>query len=331
MKKYFASVLYRETGRQHLEAGKGCEDAVSSCYAKETGVQAISLSDGAGSYENAALGAELTAKTAAAFLAEKFELLYELDEETAAAFLLKKVRTPLEAEAAKSGKDLLSYSATLLCAALHPDGRFLVFHVGDGAVVGYSPKAGCKTVSVYEHQGPVNQTTFVTVDDTDYQFYRGRGEYAAFVLMSDGPEEFLANAQQVHSRVKLMIQLAYFVSEENMQEQLESLVGLLKQKGMRDDASFALLLDTQKTAAVFAGLSPQMKQMLFGVEELGTKKLKQSVEILDTITAYPNGATVSQIARQLYFHSPKIAKKKMQFMLDMNLIEWANGRYYLSK
>lgn len=329
-KIFFNTIMYKETGIKHLDKGKGCEDNVYSAFSDASGVKAISLSDGAGSYSNAAIGSETVSKISAELFANKFDLLYDLDNETASNYIIKEVRSPLEEFAQQSGNDLLSYSATLLCVALHPDGRFIAFHIGDGAIIGYDVNEGCKTVSIYEHDGPANQTTFVTVDDTEYKLIKGRDKYSAFVLMSDGPEDFLVNEVDVNPRVQMMIQLSYFVSEEAMKEQLASLINLLNDNGMMDDASFAIIINTQKTADMFASLSPEMRNMLFEVDsEIGSKKLKKAHEVISVILLY-NGATLKQITRHLHVHSPKIAKKKIKFMVDMKLIERVNGKYYIA-
>lgn len=330
--QYFSTVMYRETGIKHLEKGKGCEDNVYTAYSADSGVKSISLSDGAGSYSNAAVGSETVSKLSAQLFANKFDLLYALDSETASNYIIKEVRSPLEEMAKLSGNDLLSYSATLLCVAFHPDGRYLVFHIGDGAIIGYDVNKGLKAVSIYQHDGPANQTTFVTVDNTEYNFIRGKDTYSSFVLMSDGPEDFLVNEVEVNPRVQMMIQLSYFVSEEAMKEQLASLINLLNDNGMTDDASFAIILDTRKTADIFANLSPEMRNMLFESDgEIGSKKLKKVLEVINIISLYSNGATLQQISRQLHVHSPKIAKKKIGFMVEMKLIEQVNGKYYIAK
>ena len=89
----------------------------------------------------------------------------------------------------------------------------------------------------------------------------------------------------------MMIQLSYFVSEEAMKEQLASLINLLNDNGMTDDASFAIILDTRKTADIFANLSPEKeKHMLF--ESDGEKLFKKSKESSeDNIISYSNGNT----------------------------------------
>lgn len=57
--------------------------------------------------------------------------------EDAAQHILHAVLHELAAEAAASGIDLKEYSSTLLAAAAVPDdGRYLLFHVGDGALIG---------------------------------------------------------------------------------------------------------------------------------------------------------------------------------------------------
>ena len=328
----FSSIIYRETGLSHIEKGKGCEDNVFSAFSSTSGVKAVSLSDGAGSYCNAAIGSELTSKISAELFVDKFDLLFDLDSETASKYIIKEIRTPLEEMAKQSGNDLLSYSATLLCVALHPDGRFIAFHIGDGAIIGYEINEGTKTVSLYDHDGPATQATFVTVDNTEYNMVKGRDKYSAFVLMSDGPEDFLVNEVEINPRVQMMIQLAYFVSEQAMKDQLASLIQLLNENGMFDDASFAIILDERKTADIFASLSSEMKSMLFEVDsEIGSKKLKKALDVINIISLYNNGATLQQISRQLHVHSPKIAKKKIEFMVEMKLIEKVNGKYYIAK
>ena len=328
----FSTVLYKETGIKHIEKGKGCEDNVYTAFSEKNGVKVVTLSDGAGSYENAAIGSEMTSKISAELFANKFDLLFDLDSETASRYIIKEVRTPLEEIAKQSDNDLLSYSTTLLCVALHPDGRFIAFHIGDGAIIGYDINKGIETVSLYEHEGPANQATFVTVDNTEYNMIRGRDKYSAFVLMSDGPENFLVNEVEINPRVQMMIQLSYFVSEEAMKEQLASLINLLNDNGMTDDASFAIIFDTRKTADMFANLSPEMRNMLFeGDGEIGSKKLKKALEVINIISLYNSGTTLQQISRQLHVHSPKIAKKQIDFMVEMKLIERVNGKYYIAK
>lgn len=329
---YFSSVLYRETGIRHLEKGKGCEDYVSTAYAPETGVKAVALSDGAGSYKNAAIGSEIVAAVAAKLFAEQFDHLYKLDQETASDYILQEVLQPLKELSHQNHCDLISYSATLLCTAMHPDGRYIVFHVGDGAIVGYSEKNGCETVSIYDHDGPANLTTFVTVEHTEYFMKKGAGDYITFVLMSDGPEDFLVNELGVQSRVKIMIQLAYFISEESMMEQIAGLVRLFKENGMGDDASFALLMDGRATPEVFEHLNSNLRMMLFGLDsDIGTKKLKRAYDVLTVLSQFPDGITCRQLYRKLHFHSKKIAKKKLLFMMEMELIKRENGKYYFLK
>ena len=165
MKTSFKTVLYKETGIRHIEHTKNCEDNVFR-YITENGITSIALSDGAGSYKYAEKGSEITARMAATFMSEKFERLYSLDNETIADYVIHEVLIPLKEEAEKQCEDIIEFSATLLCTVFHPDGRYLILHVGDGAVVGLNKNNECEVISIYEHDGPANQTTFVTVPET---------------------------------------------------------------------------------------------------------------------------------------------------------------------
>lgn len=331
-KSYFFSVTHRETGARHIRKGKGCEDNVYTVFSEKTGVKTVALSDGAGSCKNAAIGSAITSEVAAKLLAEKFNMIYSLDSETAAEYITKGIVAPLEQEARKSGNELFSYSATVLCVAMHPDGRYIAFHIGDGAIVGYNSDNGCRVVSVYEHDGPVNLTNFVTDDDIQYKLFRGKNEYSAFLLMSDGPEDFLVRADKVNDRAKILIQLSYFVSEEVMKDRMSGLIDFFNENGMSDDASFAVIVDNRSAADVFKAMPNKMRSSLYEInEKISPKKMKRIVEIIGIITSYPDGADLQQIRKQLHVHSPLIAKKKLQGLIDMEIIEKNNGRYYMTR
>lgn len=146
-KTLFKTILYKETGSRHIERNKNCEDNVFR-YISENGITSIALSDGAGSYKYAEKGSEITARMAATFMAKKFERLYGLDNETIADYVIREVLIPLGEEAEKQGEDIIEFSATLLCTAFHPDGRYLILHVGDGAIVGLNKNNECEVMRV---------------------------------------------------------------------------------------------------------------------------------------------------------------------------------------
>lgn len=326
----FKTITYKETGIRHIERGKACEDSVFNYTAKD-GVTSIALSDGAGSYKYAELGSKITSEVAAKFMAEKFDRLYELDKDTIVEYIQHEILVPINEAAAEKDEESIQFSATLLCVAIHPDGRYLVIHIGDGAIVGLNHDNECKVISIYEHDGPVNQTTFVTIPGTEAFAQKGKSDYATFVLMSDGPEDFLVNEQGASTRVRLMQQLAFFLEEEAMQRQFQSLTELLVSKGMDDDASFAIICDTRRVSDMLINLTPKFREMLFSLDQdLSDSKKKRSRQVLDIIAEAPNGITLKELTRKMHVHSPSVAKKKIEFLYSMGLIKKENGRIMIS-
>lgn len=324
----FRTVLFRKTGAMHIKDGKDCEDSVSRSYETQSGISVVALSDGAGSYAKAGIGSDITARSAAELLAQKFNLLYELDDDTASNYILREITAALRTEAERDGATLESYSATLLLAAMHPDGRYLIFHVGDGAVIGFTDKCESVALSLYDHAGLANETTFVTVPDTEYRIFRGSGGFYAFSLMSDGPEEFMVNEVEVSPRVTLMHQLAFALSEKNMEQQLNSMVELFNEMGMYDDASFALISDSRASSAVFHAMTPALRETLIGTSA-GPKQARRQEVIIQILSAGTAGVTVQEMTRQLHTHSPRITRKKMQPFMERGLIELVAGKYHL--
>lgn len=326
----FKSVIYKTVGVRHIERNKPCEDSVFN-YSSKEGVISVSLSDGAGSYKYAAIGSDIVTRTSATFIAEKFNRLYELDSDTIAEYVLHEVLIPIKEAASSKNEEILQFSATLLCVAIHPDGRYIIIHVGDGAIVGLNTKNETEVISVYEHDGPANQTTFVTVPGTDAFVKKGIGGYASFVMMSDGPEDFLVNELGANPRVRLMQQLAFFLDEESMHRQLESLIKLLTDNGMNDDASFAMVCNMRELGELLLGLSPEFRKMLFSLDnDLSEAKRKRVKQVLDIISDAPNGVTLPELTRKMHVHSKGVAKKKIEFLYAMGIIRQENGRIVIS-
>lgn len=324
----FRTVLFRRTGTMHIKDGKDCEDSVSRSYDVQSGVLVIALSDGAGSCAKADIGSDITARTASEFLAQKFNLLYELDDDTVSSYILREVTAALRTEADRDGTALEEYSATLLLAVMHPDGRYLIFHVGDGAVIGFTDKCESIALSLYDHIGFANETTFVTEPDTEYRILRGSGGFYAFSLMSDGPEEFMVNEVEVSPRVTLMHQLAFALSENNMEQQLNSMVELFNEKGMYDEASFALISDSRASSAVFRTMNSALRETLIGTDA-GPKQARRREVIIQILSAGTAGVTVQEMTRRLHTHSPRITKKKMQPFIERGIVELVAGKYHL--
>lgn len=327
----FKTILFCETGTHHVQNKKLCEDSVRRSFDKQSGVTSIALSDGAGSYCQAKVGAEITSRVAADVAARKFELLYSLDEATAALFLLREVNAEIRSRAEIDKASVEDYSATLLLAAIHPDGRYLLFHVGDGIMIGFTDKCKSVLLSAYEHTGFANETTFVTVPETEYHFLRGQGGYYGFLLMSDGPEWYLVREKNISPKVKLIQQLSFVWPESAVQMHLNELTKMLADKGMYDDASFALITNLRAYASVYHDMDSVLKDILFKSKDQKRKQLRRHENILFMLAEQPNGISEECMMRKLRLRSVTVTKKKLQQLLNQNLVERKNGRYFISR
>lgn len=326
MHTFYKVCDYRKTGIHHISNQRFCEDFTALSIGPG-GCTAITLADGAGSCSKAGPGAVTTSTAAADCLTAHFDALYQMAPDHAAEYILHAVLQELAAEAASSGTPIKEYSSTLLAAAAAPDGRYILFHVGDGAIIGLDRSGACHVLSRYKHDGPCNLTTFVTVPGTSYFIQRGdmnKCGLCAFALMSDGPEERLVNELGCDSHVQLMMQLFYFLSMTDMREQLKALCGLLQSKGAADDLSFAMLADKRYTGSIFSAVSPAFRSDILELPA-ASRQVKRLSKVLNAVALHPEGITFRQLSHVLYLHSARIAKRKAQRLVDAGLLTLNGG------
>ena len=260
----FRRCAYSEVGETHIFLGKGCEDTVVTGRNPETGVNACVVSDGAGSYLYAKEGSETTARTALRVLLEKFDILYKCKPEALGEFLLSAVRQPLAELAEERGCEMQEFSATLVCAAMAPDGRYFYFHVGDGIIAACDINGECRIISQYFHAITPNFTTFVTVPDTPYNTGKGRGGVAAFLLTSDGSEALMTfGGGYMTAQAELLLQMGVFFSGQRMEEEFRKLTAYYKDLGMYDDATYAIISDRRYAPYVFDGMDESLRNLIF--------------------------------------------------------------------
>lgn len=140
----------------------------------------------------------------------------------------------------------------------------------------------------------------------------------------------MVNEVDVSPRVTLMHQLAFVLSENNMEQQLNSMVELFNEIGMYDDASFAIISDVRATSAVLRTMNPTLRETLIGTDA-GSKQACRREIIIQILSAGVAGVTIQQMTRRLRTHSPRITKKKMQPFIDQGLVELIAGKYYLAR
>jgi len=325
-KNIFHTASYRETGFAHLQQYRGCEDNVCTFVSPE--LTAAALSDGAGSCANAAKGSKITSSTALGMLSERFDELYAMTEQEFVNEMLQYIRIRLRVAAELHAYSYESLSATLLCAAIAADGRYLYFHIGDGVICACGRDGRCQVLSSYIHEIAPNYTTFVTVPETEYHYGKGKGDFSEFLLMSDGPEPFLTHDSQLTPSGKLMLLVSYFYPEEALVSELQKLTVMLKDYGMYDDASYAIIADARHAGEIFRHMSPEDCSLLFsGTDRIGMKQKKQIARMLELIL-FRSGISETELVREFHLHKKSHVRRKLSPFLNAGVLEFSNGRYF---
>ena len=321
---------YCEVGSSHIKWGKLCEDAVVSGVHPETGIAAAVVSDGAGSCQFAREGAQVTAQTALRVLLEQFDTLFLLPEEYAAADILTPIRQALAEYAESLSTAVEELSATLVCAAMAPDGRWLMFHVGDGIIAVCEEGGQCQVLSQYHHAIARNYTTFVTIPDTSYHLERGKGGVSAFLLTSDGPEYLVTSEEGwLTVQAELLMQMGVFFHESRICEEMQKLTAYFKSIGMYDDASFSLLADRRFAPQVFSGMDRTLRNLVFYLpEQINRRVERQLRDCYALLASHPEGVTEQQMMRALHTHNKWNTLHKLAGPLTAEAMFFSEGRYY---
>lgn len=183
-------------GTSHERLGGRCEDAWSfhNLKVKEGFCLGICVCDGAGSAPKGWVGAGAASRLVPEWITSNFEILYRGDDDLWRKSFWKNIRKPIEIMASRSKSKLKDYACTVVSSVVHSDGRWMVVHIGDGAVVGRFEN-GSRILSFPAKGEHANETYFLT--DASLQnsatLTRGSSEdksgvLTGFALFSDGLE-----------------------------------------------------------------------------------------------------------------------------------------------
>lgn len=184
-------------GTSHAAAGTPCQDAWQS--ESRSGVTACAVSDGAGSAPLSQHGSRLLADTACGWLCDRFEDLFAGDDIAVCKAFFDHARPRFAALATEQGQPERAFAATLLCLALHDDGRWLSLHLGDGLLLARAGE-NLFPLSLPENAEFINETWFFTTlgAPRHTRIRKGNGFFMGhradgFILCTDGVENALAN------------------------------------------------------------------------------------------------------------------------------------------
>lgn len=175
------------TGRSHLENDTGCEDACHIIHRKE-GVVAC-VCDGAGSALRAAEGANALVHAVSEAIAAR---LSELHSPNIAETIIDAIRLTREKLALLG--PLSEFHSTLCGVAITAD-QCLVFHLGDGVIMGINTDDWSDFVVSEPENGEFAETTYFFTQpqwQSHLRVFSAPKRYRTWFLMSDGCATFAA-------------------------------------------------------------------------------------------------------------------------------------------
>lgn len=318
--KMWRKSYYAARGRGHKEKGIPCQDKV--WYRSSCGAQVVALADGAGSARWSHYGAEETVKRITRQLAAHFEEFYACEDAyEVSRRILGEIRKGLRRLAAKRKCRVEDLASTLLAVAVKDD-RFLMIHLGDGAI-GYLKNGIVRTASRPTNGEYVNSTVFTTSSSAARLMTLCKGpanEIDGFILMSDGTGDSLYNR-----KAKEVSHLAYPLFLYSGIFEGEGIVGFLENtfadvftQVTRDDCSLAILVRDSAYHDIKA-LRMEDKMALYGLDRFqpGTRRrIKQYEAILELLA---DGKGEQETARTLYIRKEHF-KRKLRHLEDCGLL-----------
>lgn len=239
-------------GRSHVNSLTPCQDSVSTTYRRN--VNAIALSDGAGSARHSHIGSKTCAYTLCAILCRHFDEVWHLERDDARAKISRTIREQLAEKAVNLNVEQSDLAATALAVAVKKN-NFIAVHLGDGAIgMELTDADGTKkleTLSSPDNGEHSNETFFVTSSSAIEHMRMYTGSIASyrnmaitgFILMSDGPEAALyrkADNTLAPACIKLL-ESARQLKKKELNTGLKNTLKLIADKKTHDDCSIALM------------------------------------------------------------------------------------------
>ena len=229
----------RQPGTYHLMHRLPCQDAVYGCTGPEAAC--IALADGAGSIPDSQYDAESAVQSVARELSERFDAWCALPDGDFAPQFVDFARKAVKAAYPERYAD-----CTLLAAAAAPDGRLLLFHMGDGVIFGIRRDGGSVVLSAPDNGEMPNQTFFLSSKNAVEHMRRvtvPAEESRAVLLCSDGAAAVLRHADTgaVAPAVGIMADWLENYDAETVSEILAQNLDQVFRNQTSDDMSIAML------------------------------------------------------------------------------------------
>jgi len=307
-------------GRKHRLTNMPCQDAAYTAQAEHCYVSA--LSDGAGSRKFSEYGAALTAKSAAAALANKFDSCYAALPSETAKEIVYLARKAIYEKSLELKCEMKELGCTLLLSAVHDDGRVYCLHIGDGLIYGIDKNGRFLLLSSYEHEIAVNVTTLITSFDTQEKEYRFSKNICGTVMLTDGAEQHIPNNPKL---LEYLVFLGTFLTHEKF---IDEAGGFFEY--MTDDSSVAITADTSVMPKLFSNAEDKIISLVLGIspKAVGHRK-KYLTDVLTALSKKP--CTLQELTRIMHLHKPSLALKKLQPFISRDIIILRKGKFYIKK
>jgi serine/threonine protein phosphatase PrpC len=186
-------------GRSHETSGTVQDSWHHYYYFKQ--VFSVCVCDGAGSAKFSQSGAETTAKSVATRLARNFEKAFSVPQEFFDKMVPEIREKTLPPIATKNSCALCDLACTAVAIAVHEDGRYVYWHLGDGGIIARFGDE-LRVLSTPKKGEYANETFFITERDAAQNAQFGVGganddspPLTGLAVFSDGLEMLLYDHQ----------------------------------------------------------------------------------------------------------------------------------------
>lgn len=209
-----------------------CQDAVKK-YIKDDKF-AVVLCDGAGSVENSQIASNFVCEFLSKYLCENLDSLQELQEDDIA-------KNVYEALIQNAERENINLDCTLLAIVGGDTNENIIFHIGDGIIIGENEIEEPFVVSAPENGEESYLTYFLSGEDAINHFRVMKANYDSYLLTSDGISNLLSNGYEVKSAAKIMFDWLKQNDETIVEEKIASEIERIFKQYTQDDISVAII------------------------------------------------------------------------------------------
>ena len=209
-----------------------CQDAVEK-HVKEN-CFAVVLCDGAGSIENSEVASNFVCKFLSKYLCENLNELQTLQEGEIS-------RRIYEALKEESKKESIKLDCTLLAVVGDGESEDIIFHIGDGIVIGENECDELEILSKPENGEETYITYFLSGENAKEHLRVTKTNCTSYILTSDGISNLLYNGVEIKTAASIMLDWLKQSDELITEKKLFSEINRIFKQYTQDDISVAII------------------------------------------------------------------------------------------